>query len=84
MLHDPLIVAVNAGSAVITAKCGTQTASCLVTCDFKVVDEEQPSGDEELSLNNTDMTFFSPGEQFTLAVKQANGLASRRNATTCP
>ncbi|EKC62249.1 protein containing Bacterial Ig-like, group 2 domain protein, partial [human gut metagenome] len=61
------IVAVNAGSAVITAKCGTQTASCLVTCDFKVVDEEQPSGDEELSLNNTDMTFFSPGEQFTLA-----------------
>lgn len=65
------IVAVNAGSAVITAKCGTQTASCLVTCDFKVVDEEQPSGDEELSLNNTDMTFFSPGEQFTLAVKGA-------------
>ena len=65
------IVAVNAGSAVITARCGTQTASCLVTCDFKIIEEPETTGDEELSLNNTDMTFFSPGEQFTLTVNGA-------------
>ena len=65
------IVAVNAGSAVITARCGTQTASCLVTCDFKIIEETETTGDEELSLNNTDMTFFSPGEQFTLTVNGA-------------
>lgn len=64
------IVAVNAGSAVITARCGTQTASCLVTCDFKIIEEEQPHA-EELRLNNEDMTFFSPGEQFSLSVKNA-------------
>lgn len=64
------IVAVNAGSAVITARCGTQTASCLVTCDFKIIEEEQPPA-EELRLNNEDMTFFSPGEQFSLSVKNA-------------
>lgn len=63
------IVAVNAGSAVITAKCGTQTASCLVTCDFKIIEEETPA--EDLKLNNEDMTFFSPGEQFSLSVKNA-------------
>ena len=65
------IVAVNAGSAVITAKCGTQTASCLVTCDFKIIETPEQTGDEELSLNNVDMTFFSPGEQFSLQVKGA-------------
>lgn len=63
------IVAVNAGSAVITARCGTQTATCLVTCDFSVIDEEIPA--EEFKLNNVDMTFFTPGEQFTLSVKNA-------------
>ena len=64
------IVAVNAGSAVITAKCGTQTATCLVTCDFKLIEDEQTPA-EEPKLNNEDMTFFSPGEQFSLAVKNA-------------
>lgn len=62
------IVAVNGGSTVITVTCGTESATCLVTCDFSFT--EQPGEEEQkpLELNNTDMTFFSPGEQFTLVV----------------
>lgn len=63
------IVAVNAGSAVITAQCGEQTAQCLVTCDFAYVGGET-TGDEpaELSLNKDDLTFMNAGEQYTLSV----------------
>ena len=66
------IVAVNAGSAVITAQCGEQTAQCLVTCDFAYVgaetSEEEPA---ELALNKDDLTFLNPGEQYTLSVTGA-------------
>lgn len=70
------IVAVNAGVAYITAACGVQSASCLVTCDFAYL-EEQPEekepteGDPDAlpELNNADMTFFSPGEQYQLEVR---------------
>lgn len=56
------VVAVNGGTAVITATCGSQTATCLVTCDF-IAEEEQTSSEEELApaLNSTDMTLFYPG-----------------------
>ena len=66
------IVAVNAGSAVITAQCGEQTAQCLVTCDFAYVGAET-SGDVpmELSLNKDDLTFMNAGEQYTLSVTGA-------------
>ena len=66
------IVAVNAGSAVITAQCGEQTAQCLVTCDFAYVGTET-TGDEpmELSLNKDDLTFLNAGEQYTLSVTGA-------------
>ena len=62
------IVAINGGSTTITVSCGTQSATCLVTCDFSFT--EVPGAEETLppELNNTDMTFFSPGEQFTLVV----------------
>ena len=65
------IVAVNKGSAVISVTCGTQTATCIVTCDFTY--QEEPLEEEQLpmELNNTDMTFFSPGEQFALIVRNA-------------
>lgn len=63
------VVAINGGTAIITAVCGTQTATCLVTCDFvvqtpDVVDEEAPAPE----LNTTDMTLFYPGEQAPLIV----------------
>ena len=63
------VVAVNGGTAVITATCGSQTATCLVTCDF-IAEEEQTSSEEELApaLNSTDMTLFYPGEQAPLIV----------------
>ncbi len=65
------VVAVNGGTAVITATCGGQTATCLVTCDFIVV-EEAASGTmpEELppATIPTDMTLFYPGEQAPLIV----------------
>ena len=66
------IVAVNAGSAVITAQCGEQTAQCLVTCDFAYVGASE-TGDEtaELALNKDDLTFFGAGEQYTLSVTGA-------------
>lgn len=62
------IVAVNGGSTTITVSCGTQSATCLVTCDFSF--SEIPGTEQTLppELNNADMTFFSPGEQFTLVV----------------
>lgn len=62
------IVAVNGGSTLITVSCGAESATCLVTCDFSFT--EQPGEEEQkpMELNNTDMTFFSPGEQFTLVV----------------
>ena len=79
------IVAVNSGTAQITALCGTKSAKCLVTCDFPYVSDEEPEPEqlpEEAtsdtepqtpavppSLNNTDMTFFSKGEQFQLEVR---------------
>lgn len=72
------IMAVDAGTATVTAVCGKQIATCLVTCDFAPVDaeplpEEQTPTDEEPELppelNMTDMTFFSAGEQFQLVIK---------------
>lgn len=62
------IVAVNAGSAVITATCGEQTAQCLVTCDFAYVGSENPDDAPELSLSSEDLTFFGPGERYQLQV----------------
>ena len=63
------VVAVNGGTVVITASCGTQTATCLVTCDF-VAEEPETSDEEQLppALNSTDMTLFYPGEQAPLIV----------------
>ena len=61
------IVAVNAGSAVITAACGEQTAQCLVTCDFAYVGAETTEeGSVPLALSKDDLTFFNAGEQYTL------------------
>ena len=65
------IVAVNRGSAVISVTCGTQTATCIVTCDFAFVENETDAEELPMELNNTDMTFFSPGEQFALVVRNA-------------
>ncbi|MBQ1264899.1 MAG: Ig domain-containing protein, partial [Oscillospiraceae bacterium] len=64
------IVAISPGTAEIIAVCGGQTASCLVTCDFALAaGEEEPEEIIPPELNNVDMTFFSPGEQFALVVK---------------
>ena len=62
------VVAVNGGTAVITASCGTQTATCLVTCDF--IADQQTQEEETLppALSSTDMTLFYPGEQAPLIV----------------
>lgn len=60
------IVAVSGGATEITVSCGDQTATCLVTCDFILAAGEEPTLPPV--LNNTDMTFFTPGEQFQLSV----------------
>ena len=67
------IVAINAGSAVITANCGSQSATCLVTCDFAYVGQEEETTEAEVSLaiSKEDLTFFSAGEQYQLTVSGA-------------
>ena len=65
------IVAVNAGSAVITAACGAQSATCLVTCDFAYVGGEETGESFALTLSRDDLTFFSAGEQYQLSVTGA-------------
>jgi len=62
------VVAVSGGSATITATCGTQTASCLVTCDFAASEETTEETAVPASLSSTDMTLFYPGEKATLTV----------------
>ncbi len=66
------IVAISGGTAEITATCGDQTATCLVTCDFITAAGEQDEESLPPELNNLDMTFFSPGEQFSLVVKNVS------------
>lgn len=66
------IVAVNAGSAVITATCGDQSATCLVTCDFAYVGgDEEETDTPVLALSRDDLTFFNAGEQYQLTVSGA-------------
>lgn len=66
------IVAVNAGTAVITATCGEKSAQCLVTCDFAYISAEPEDGEPVvLSLSKDDLTFFHAGEQYTLSVAGA-------------
>ena len=65
------IVAVNAGSAVITATCGDQSATCLVTCDFAYVGGEEETDAPVLTLSRDDLTFFGVGEQYQLTVSGA-------------
>lgn len=62
------IVAISGGSTEVIVTCGSVSESCLVTCDFTLAaGEEAPP--EPPKLNNTDMTFFTPGEQFALVVE---------------
>jgi uncharacterized protein YjdB len=69
------IVAVKGGSVTITASCGTQKATCLVTCDFKTQTQTtEPTATPTLS--SSDMTLFYPGEKANLTVKDAPAGAS--------
>jgi len=61
------VVAVSGGSATITATCGTKTATCLVTCDFKS-EETGAETTTPAALSTTDMTLFYPGEKAALTV----------------
>ena len=63
-----LVTALRPGTAVITASLGGRTAACMVTCDWDGDGEEGSGSDEPLRLLRTDMTFFNPGEFFTLTV----------------
>ena len=66
--QNGLVVAINAGTATITAVCGGCSDSCLVTCDFSYSEQD---GVEKLppALSCEDMTLFYPGEQATIVVK---------------
>lgn len=61
------VVAISSGSTEITVSCGSQTAGCLVTCDFQLAAGEEPPVLPP-QLNSEDITFFAPGEQFAFTV----------------
>ncbi len=63
-----LVTALRPGTAVITASVGGKTGACTVTCVWEGDSGEDPPSDEPLRLLRTDMTFFNPGEFFTLTV----------------
>ena len=63
-----LVTALRPGTAVITASAGGKTAACTVICDWEGEAGEDDPSDEPLRLLRTDMSFFNPGEFFTLTV----------------
>lgn len=64
-----IVTAVGPGSAVITVSCGSETASCAVSCDFSGSSQSTvPLDVTELTLNKVDMTFFAAGENYVLSI----------------
>lgn len=65
-----IVTAVAPGEAVITVRCGEQSAECKVSCSFDTSSATgQVSVDvKELILIKDDMKFFSAGENYTLTV----------------
>ena len=59
------ITAVDGGTAEVTATCGSYSATVSVTCDFA------NSKENNATLDLTDFTLFSTGEQATIHVQDA-------------
>lgn len=65
-----IVTAVGPGEAVITVRCGEVTVECPVSCTFpEPTAPTLPADVTELVLVKDDMTFFAPGENFLLSVK---------------
>ena len=58
------VTAVGPGSARIYAEVGEEKLTCWIRCQFAA-----PAGDEEPSLNKTDISFFGVGENYVLHVE---------------
>lgn len=67
------VVAVDGGTATITATCGEKTASCIVRCDFAHTGAGTVSAAGDYALSSTDFTLFSAGETAALQVSGASG-----------
>lgn len=65
------VVAVDGGTATITATCGEKTISCIVRCDFAHTGAGANTSSGNYSLSSTDFTLFSAGETTTLTVSGA-------------
>lgn len=72
-VEDGKVVAIDGGTATITATCGEKTASCIVRCDFAHTGNGAASTSGSYSLSSTDFTLFSAGETATLTVSGASG-----------
>lgn len=60
-----LLTAVGPGTAVVTITCGDAVKECTVICTMEgETDASIPEG--ELTLDKADMSFFNPGESYTL------------------
>ena len=64
-----IVTAVGPGEATITVSCGEAEAVCTVLCDFaSPTAPTLPPDVTKLELVKTDMSFFHPGESFTLSI----------------
>lgn len=65
-----VVTSIGEGSTVITVTCGGITAECKVTCAFPT-EPPKPTEpfDGNLEFKTDDITFFEPGENFVLILK---------------
>lgn len=65
-----IVTVTGSGSAVITVRCGSQSAECAVSCELteEPVSTAAPLNVTELELVKDDMTFNAAGENFVLSV----------------
>lgn len=84
-----VLTAVGTGQAIITVTCGEKQAQCTVVCWFREETTAPPqtsqpaetSGPAVLTLDQSDVSFFNPGESFTLYVTRGGTAVSRSQVT---
>ena len=77
-----VVTAVGPGQTTITITCGDQKQECTVICWFqRATQPPETTAPAVLSLDHTDVSFFQPGEAFTLKVLLGDDTVSRSEVT---
>lgn len=77
-----LVRAAGAGTANVTASLDGKTATCIVRVKLTVQTGGTVSAGTQASLNKTDITFFTPGEHYTLKVSGTEEAVSWTSGNT--